>query len=469
MLLKENVAILFSMIKKKSLKTDNLILFFGFFALIPFVLLSFFANPIADDFAYHCKSKDLGFWDSQLFWYQEWSGRYFATFILSIKPLVSNSFLIYKLIPIVLLLLLFASLYYLCSIVFSQIKKKDYYVFIMFVVIIYIIQMPSISQGLYWLSGSITYQLSCVLSLLLFCFLIKLIETKDNKYLAYAIISAFAVIGLNEVAMFLISFFIFTIFCYKVICRQKFEFQLLVLLSFVFVFALLVIKSPGNAVRASAYPNKNHFIYSLTKAILLAIIYIKKWLPFILVFTIIFMESFGKKIENKTIKTFDIHPLIVFFIVFSIPILGFFTGYWSTGFGPPARTINIIYFYFLIGFIYLIIILYYRMKKRRTDFIIYSQWTKFLLIIVLFIQVFQENNIRTAYLDLISGKAFNYDKELRNRYRLIKNSSKDTIHVPILRSIPQTIFFKDITNDSKEWKNQVYDLYYQPKIIVIEN
>jgi hypothetical protein len=466
MLFKREIIRLIQTTISKRLKSDNFIISIGILSILPFLVISFFTNPTADDFAYNSKSRDLGFWDAQLFWYYEWSGRYLATAILSVKPLVSDSFLIYKLIPVLLLISLFISLYYLSSLLLVNLKKRDFCIFTFFILAMYLIQMPSVSQGLYWLSGSVTYQLSNILAVLLFCFLIKLIETNERKYLALSIFFTFLVVGLNEASMLLITFLIGVVFIFKYIQKKKFNFSILILLIFAVVFAVIVIKSPGNAIRASTFSNKNQFFYATYKSILAGTSYLGVWLPFIIVFSFIFFDYFGKKTDIKISKIFNVNPIIVCLIVFIIPVIGFFTGYWSTGLNPPSRTINIIYFYFLMGLVYLTFVVFFKLKQKRNDFITYSPSVKYLLFIMIFIQLSQENNIRTAYSDLVSGKAYNYDMELKNRYKIIRNTSKDTILVPMLSFKPRTIYFGDITNDSYDWRNQVYDSYYKPKTII---
>ncbi len=449
-------------------KSDNFIIIIGFLTILPFIIISFFNNPTADDFCYNCKSRDLGFWNAQLSWYNDWSGRYFSSAILSIKPLVSDSFLIYKLIPIVLIISLFTTIYYISSLLLVNLKKRDFLILTFFILVMYLIQMPSISEGFYWLAGSITYQLSNILAILLFCFLIKLIETNDRKYLIFSIIFAFLVIGSNEASMLLISFIIGVIFIFKSIQQKKINFSILILLIFVIIFSAIVIKSPGNSIRASYYPNKNQIFYAIYKSILAVKSYLGIWLPFIIVCTFIFFDYFNKKNEIRTSKIFNVNPIIVFLVVLSIPFIGFFTGYWSIGRTPPYRTINIIYFYFLLGLIYLVFVVFFKLKRTENDFISYSKWVKYSLFIIIFIQLGQENNIRTAYSDLFSGKAYNYDAELKSRYKTIQNNSIDILYVPALTFKPTTIFCGDISNDSNHWTNQCYDSYYKPKSIVIK-
>ncbi len=452
----------------KLLKSENFILFVGILTILPLIIISFFNNPTADDFCYNCKSRDLGFWNAQFSWYNDWTGRYISSAILSIKSLVSGSFLFYKLIPILLLISIFISIYYLCSLLFSNLKKKDFCLITFFVMIMYLFQMPKISEGLYWLAGSITYQVSNIFTILLFCLLIKFIQTNKLLYLILSILFSIITVGTNEVSMLLINIILGAVLIFKSIQKQKINYPILILLIFTFVFSIVVIKSPGNSIRADYYPNKEQLFYSIYKSILAVKSYIGIWIPFIILFTILFFDYFNKKNNAKALIFFDVNPIIILIVVLAIPFIGFFTGYWGVGRIPPLRTINTIYFYFLIGLVYLTFVLYFKLKKENRDFITYSKWVKYLLITIIIIQFGQKNNIRTAYSDLLKGKAYNYDLELKSRYKIIKNNSNDTLYVPILTSKPKTIFCGDITSDSKDWRNQCYANYWKFTAIQIK-
>jgi len=452
----------------KIFKIENFIISTGVLTILPFIIISFFNNPTSDDFCFNCKSRDLGFWNAQLSWYNDWTGRYFSSAILSIKSLVSDSFLLYKLIPVFLITLLFFSIYHLYSLLFVNLKKKDFIILTLYTLVMYIYQMPEISQGLYWLAGSITYQLSNILAVFLFSFLIKLTQTNKRRYLISSIIFAFFVIGSNEASMLLINFLIGIIFVFISIRKKKIDFPILVLLIFVVIFSFIVINSPGNAIRSSDYANKNQIFYAIYKSVLAIKSYLGIWSPFMIMFTFVFFGYFNKNIEINTPKIFRVNPLVLFLIVFAIPFVGFFTGYWSTGRIPPLRTINVIYFYFLMGVIYLTIVLFFKLKEQGKNFIAYSKWVKYLIFVVVFIQFSKDNNIRTAYSDLFMGKAYNYDLELKKRYNIIQNSYNDTIYVPELKNKPETIFHRDITKEPEKWINQCYASYWKSRSIIIK-
>ena len=442
-------------------KFDNFIIIIGVFSILPFVLISYFNNPNADDFCYNVMSRDLGFLQAQINWYQGWSGRYFSTAILSIQALVSNTFLLYKLIPIILLVSLFGSIYWLITILFIDLKKKDKYVFSLFIVTLYLLQMPTIAQGFYWLAASVTYQLSNILATIFFCLLIKLIETNELKYLLFTIIISFLIIGSNEVTMLLINFTVLCLLLTKLIEQKKINYSILILFLFVLLFSSIVFLSPGNTIRSakSGLEHRNEFLYSLTKTILATKSFLGKWLPLILYFQFLFFDYIKNIKSIRFSKIFDANLIVVFLAVFSIPLVGFFAGYWSIG-GIPLRAINIAYFYFLIGFFYISIVIYLKLKQSNTDFITYSKWVKYLLFVLIFIKLGQDNNVKLAYSDLLSGKAYKYDMELKKRTFLIQENKKNKLEVPKLINKPVTLFNDDITNDDEDWKNKCCGQYY---------
>ena len=103
------------------------------------------------------------------------------------------------------------------------------------------------------------------------------------------------------------------------------------------------------------------------------------------------------------------------------------------------------------------------------EFLNFSKWAKYFLFILIFIRLGGNNNVRTAYSDLLSGSAYRYDKELRNRYQDIQNNKKEILVIPELSFLPKTIYFEDIRTNSKHWINQCYKSYFNQKEIKLES
>src|ERR1035437_7865529 len=97
------------LIHKKELiplfSTDTFFIVLGIFCILPFLCISLYNHPSADDFCFYMKSVDIGFWKAQYYWYMNWTAKYSSDAFLGLFPLSSKTFLYYKLIPIVWIIL----------------------------------------------------------------------------------------------------------------------------------------------------------------------------------------------------------------------------------------------------------------------------------------------------------------------------------------------------------------------------
>lgn len=64
--------------------------------IIPLLFLSLYNNPTNDDYTYAIRNQDTNLLTTILNTYKHWSGRYFATAISEINPLIYNSLTAYK-------------------------------------------------------------------------------------------------------------------------------------------------------------------------------------------------------------------------------------------------------------------------------------------------------------------------------------------------------------------------------------
>ncbi len=448
-------------------KSQNLIIFLGCLTVVPFIIISYYNNPSADDFNYNYKSHNLGYWKAQLFWYKTWSGRYFSTAILSIKTLVANHFTLYKAIPIILLSSLFSSFYYLSSIVFYKLKKELFFITSFLFIILYLMQMPNIAEGLYWLAGSITYQVANIFTILFLCFILKLLYTHKPIYLVLSSICAIIVIGSNETSMLIINYLLFTVLIYK-FYQKKTHYSFIILFVIGLLFSIAVIESPGNEIRSLQFQNNKDLIYSVIKSTKAVQSYIGIWLPFSIILTFIFFNYLDKKVTEFESILFTINPKLILIVSFGGIFIGFFTAYWSVGRIPPERTINVIYFFFILAYLYLTLSIFFRLKSYKKPFIKFSSWARTFIIIILFINLSHKNNIKTAYIELFNGTAKRYNEELKNRYKTIKHCNSDTCYVPQLKYKPTTIYAYDITKEHSNWKNLSYKDYFGKESIIIK-
>jgi len=449
-------------------KTDVYIILLSIFSILPFIIVSYFNQPSADDYCYAAKAQNLGFWEAQIDSYFGWTGRYLSTALLSFDILVKGKFILYKLFPVLLILSLFKSIFNLVSILFIDLNKKDIYIVTSLFFIVYFVQMPSISEGIYWLAGSVTYQLSNIISILFICSLIRLFQTNEIKDLLFTITYIILLVGTNETSMVIWSVTLGSIFLYKSILGKKIQYHLLSVIGVVLICSLVVILAPGNSVRGAHFAESHQLFNSVYQSLRSLIINGIRWSPLLFILTLLLFSYLKENRDFGASKIFKINPILVLFVVCTITFLGFFISFWSMGNAPPLRTVNVISFYFMLGFLYTMFILFFKFENKIKRFELLWRRIKFALMIIVLGGIMCLNNIKSVYADLLLGTAYRYDLEQIKRYQLIQDTRLALYKIPSLINKPRTLFVSDITTDAENWRNECFGAYFSEKIIVIK-
>lgn len=449
-------------------KYDVYIILLSVFSILPFIVISYFNQPSADDYCYAAKAQNLGFWEAQIDFYLGWSGRYLATALLSFDILVKGKFILYKLFPVLLILSLFNSIFNLVSILFIGLSKKDIYVISCLFFIAYFIQMPSISEGIYWFAGSVTYQLSNIISILFIGSLIRLFQLKKLKHLFFTLIYMILLIGTNETSMVIWSATFGCIFLYRSILSKKVQYHLLSVIGVILICSLVVILAPGNSIRGAYFPESHQLFDSVFQSLRALVINGIRWSPLLFILSLLLFSYLKENTDTKSSVIFKVNPVLVFSAVCIITLLGFFISFWSMGNAPPLRTVNVISFYFMLGFLYTMFILFFKFEKKIDFFKLINKRTKYALMIVAFGSIVCFNNIKGVYADLLLGTAYRYNLELIERYQLIQDTRLVLYEIPSLKNRPRTLFVSDITTDAENWRNECYGAYFSEKLIVIK-
>jgi len=438
---------------------------------LPFLLLYRYVHPSADDFNYTNIFLDKGLIGSQIFWYKAWSGRYIGNIILSLNPLIFHKIALYKITLFFIPFLLIYSMYFIVNQVFTKLEFWKKLLISLWVISVYFSFMPKTSTALYWWAGTGTYQTGIIFFLFTIGNLIKYYNTKILKYLWISIFFLFLTIGTNETVMFMMDILLGMGFVILFIYSKKQTFiknhkYYLILLFAALAFSLIVILAPGNAIRSSYFPNK-HKLNSFYRSYMMFKENIEIWLPIVSIFGLFFINFIVKKQYDIAIKIFSINPIFLFFTSIIITYLGFFPGFWSMGAPPPDRTVNVVYFFFVFTWFIFILNLYFFFIDKNNDNKI-PDFINVTLIIIIFVWLIKPtSNVSKAFLDIKSKKAYRYDRALNDRYRLIKqfDKNKAVFNTPKLKVIPKTIFFRDVTPNPKDWRNNSYAKYWGLKSI----
>lgn len=439
--------------------------YFVFFAIAsicvtPLLILSVFNQPSADDFCYAMSGQNSTYFENQVKLFTTINGRYTTSAILSTPIFLSCNFLLYKFMPVIVLIALILALKYLVSVLFGRNKIRDSFLLVAVCLSIYIIQMPSIAQGLYWMSAVVSYQLSCILLLVFSALMVKLLYQPTRMYLFFSILLAILIIGTNEISMLMIDFLVSVIFFHTIYKTKLINKSLLIMLIVVFCASIFVLMSKGNHVRGETLPNTQMFFYSCIKTLNIIKSYLIIWVPITFMFLLLYFNSLNERFDFKLSKIFDVSPILVLFVVVALLFIGFFAGYWALGSLLPPRAINLIYFVFIFSFTFLMFVCSFHYNRNGKLFINFSKFVSYTLFCCLMMLISQTVNVKTAYADLLSGKAYKYDLELKTRYKLIHNAVQDTVLVEGIKSRPRTLFVEDISHDDKYWLNGCYNIFF---------
>ncbi|GEM55614.1 hypothetical protein B0A58_05690 [Flavobacterium branchiophilum NBRC 15030 = ATCC 35035] len=456
---------------KVHLEYSSIFIYLGFICIFPLILLSFFNNPASDDFDLSYESQVEHLWDLQIRRYIEWSGRYFANGVISIlDPLVYNNYFGFKLIPIFLIAFFILGVYFFfknlnLSLTFTQISAL-----VGTFIVVYICKMPSIAEGIYWIPGSITNFLPVILVFFFYGLLFKFFFTGKGINIFFAFLVLIATMGCNEITVINILFINSILFIVYFFYNKKINGILTSILIVTIFLGLIEIMAPGNTARANQINSNHQFLHSLLKTLQFAISYTMKWLPFLILIVFYWFDEMIEIIKSNIPYQYLMSPAYAFMLLWITINIDIFACFWSTNSAPPGRTVNTIYFFFILNFIYFIICLIYHFCiKKRINFISLKN-QKLTLGILIGLFLFSDNNVTLSYLDLISGKAYKYNKELNKRFEMIiKNPNSECI-LPALENKPQTIYSEEVmglTSDKNNWKNLEIARYYRKKSIII--
>lgn len=439
--------------------------------LVKYFIISFFIHPVADDFIYAHKMQNFSISENLVNEYKTWNGRYSANFLVLLNPIAFNSFDFYKAIPIIIICLtVFAFFYFLKTLTNKLFSKQTYLIIALAFTLLYLYQMPDLSEGIYWFTGAVTYHIANILSLIFFSLLYIFLLNSNNTFPKKAflffslIILLFFIMGLNEIHVILfVSFFIIlTVISYLNRFKKTFKISMF-FLSLSVIFALFVILAPGNSVRAANFEEVN-YISAFLSSCLQTIRFFVNWinsLPLIII-SLVYL-FFHTKITEKSklfASSFYLNPYVSICILLFIIFIGAFPAYWGTGILGQHRTMNVSYFFFLIMWIINLNVFFNKVVKINTiqPSNIKSIYAAILLIGFSLSTAFTKNGYDITY-DLYSSNIVSFDKQMKNRY-LKFQSDCDTIYFSPISNPPKSIFIYDVSKDPNNWLNQSYSLYF---------
>lgn len=440
--------------------------------LVPYFVLSFFAYPSTDDFAYANHVLQHGVWGAQSHIYQTWSGRYVANLLLSLNPVAQKWIWGFPILPLLLLLGLWGSLYFLCrQWSGKQISRSEGFFIASFLLSLVLSFMQIPVQAFYWLAGSVTYTLPLILAT--FAAGLGLDLFRDGELAparwAFLFLAGPLIVGCNETIMlqWMTGLVVVQIFFWLQYRRWPLPLGILTALSL--AGAVVVIKAPGNAVRTSHFADAHRPFYALYRTVGASLEHLVQFLsPALLLFSLLFIAW---AIQNRERLAQLFAPQVPAWIpraAFGMMLFtAFFPALWSMGGNPPKRVDNTTYFWFVL-FWFLLLAHWVYMKPET-----FARWRTLrpwlfdrrwlgpaaLLSLILI------GNHRHALMDLFVAPQFRHEWHLRQQLseQTVAACATPELQFEALTHHPRILFNEDFTNDPNHWNNLAWATYFSSK------
>lgn len=411
------------------------------YTVFPFVLLCFFNVPLGDDLWYAKAYQDYGILGTQTHYYETWSGRYTATFLISTLNPVSYGYLnLAFLHPLLLLVATIFSFKFFTDEVVKVFKLKiSKLLFLAVLLFFYLNYLPDIGESFYWMAGAYTYQVP-VIFLLLYLTLLSKIFTTDSKSsrLIKSVLAMFCliiIIGSNEVStIYLLGLSVLILFGI-IIFNQKQLWLFLPLLFVTVTLSYIMIFAEGNFARTELFEKQSfHAVKSAAHALSRSIFVLFFWIPTLLMLLLFIPGISNVKLHADLRLEEVLHYKGVYWlsalVILIAAFIGFFPSIYTTNW-IPQRAYTPIFFVVLV----LALLLFLSLCTRTPVFAKLNSfsrptrtWAAMLFLLV--VSFSHNSNVMNAYLDLASGKAASHHAQVMKAYQDLDNaSSTDTITV----------------------------------------
>ncbi|MEX1132184.1 MAG: DUF6056 family protein [Flavobacteriales bacterium] len=453
---------------------ELLVLFFLLILLARHAWVAAYIHPYADDLTYAVKGRESVLLERLDLEYRYWNGRYFSNILVLRNPIIlgmERGLPLYRLIPIVLMLLTVSAAYMaLRSALPAMLSRLRSLLVALSFLVLYIHLMPHAGEGLYWYTGAVTYLLPCIFMLLNVAVLFRWMNSSRMMRTALTCISALliaAAVGSNEVAM--VHVLLVQAAALGLWWKSDLRSLLIGLLLWSIACAALVYFAPGNAVRETYFINTHDPLRTVTYSVAQTIRFGALWMlsPAFLLATVLVMQ-WGRGLSvYQAFKVFLLR--VPRWVMLALPVLAIVFGmalpYWGTGILGQHRTVNAALFVFLpLAWLALLVWDAQVFQTRGWRLIPESRALRCsaLAVIGLSLMFLRQDSAVTT--DLWNGSLARYDAQCMDRYVQVQEairSGDEILELQLFRDPPRSLKLLDIQRDPEHFMNRGLVLYFE--------
>ena len=474
-------------VKKYIIKNYKWIcLILALLALIPFLYISIYSRPSADDYSYSrriiglVRSDDCNFFTLlkaavkvDIEAWKKYDGPFISQIIMTLQPGIwGEKYYCLGAIWLIFLtvLSLFGMFWNLLTMINVFEKKSGIlanslimaYSFSAFL----LSGLPSIVDGVYWFDGAWNYLPFFFLSLFTVSLTLKYILSDKSKISGIIVTSILAFIscGGNYIVTYCMVILMFSVAVLAFVRKRS---------GFIFPFITslmgfaLEFFAPGRMSRTGEDMVQNSLMGTVVGTLKQTYIYICEWINVQFVLAILIVVILALMFLPKTMKALmKINPLYLFLYTFLfIAALFLLPCYAVPGDAMAGRILNIIWMMFnilsLLSFGYLACWLQNRDVLRNTAKE-ENKWVLFLIMLIALVGIYWNTNSNAfaATREILDGTAKEFARTNDVRYEMMLTAAQgDELECEPL-AYSKILFFDDLDTDPKDWKNVAWRDYY---------
>lgn len=447
--------------------------------MLPYIALSFYVHPGNDEYGYTHPVRNDGWIETQIGFYQNWSGRYSSTILMTTNPLTFGSRLGFNLITLAAIILIFTSVFvFVNALTNERIGKIDNLLVTLLIVNLNFQYLPGIQDGFYWTAGMLNYQVAHIGTFFTLAYAIN--KVQRGGWLTTFVLSGMAFIasGFNETFTSNLLLILGATIFYRLLVYKKLDKIILVILAGALIGAIVMLSAPGNSHRMAVDVAVNaKFEDSLINAItdssdVLSTWLIKTPLPAVALFIGCILAS---KKNLSVLSRFRVHPLFIALIAVTAVYVDMFLGRYFLGQALPHRAQNTTF----ILFIFLTILIAHQIIVRSQVILRLVKLNMQRVFVYIFLLVVPLTGLIMAphFIDsideLFSGRAAGNNAYMLYLYREIdscKNNGVEVCYVHKIRPIdyPHVIIDYWLTDDPNGYGNTVIGVYNGLKSVALK-
>lgn len=468
--------------------------------LLPFVVLCFYSHPSLDDFSDALQRRTQGFWVMQYNLYMHLTGRLFTSVLLSeLSPVAHGALSAYWLVPLLTLVLLMSSLYFLVvSVVGRSWSTSSRVLAAAILLALWLLQNPSVAESVYWFNGLAVYTVPTALLVYWLATLVRywLASTRAHaaRWLALNVLLGTCVLWSNEIIALPLVAATAGLALWEWQRGGRRRLALAGVLVWFCAALAVSFLAPGNMARAGIIDvpvpiawvlmgsagGAAYMVLNWTSSGVLVAVTLLAWPA--LTRLVAAPPPAIRRLASLTPAAIGVAGACVLLL---LPLAAV-PNYWATGGLMPPRARASMYLLFLLG--WFAVAVAGLAVSKKTPWLrsigVLSGWSRPVVGLVwgwLLLSLATDHNLRLAhrelgrasnnavraYRDWLSGSAARYNATLRSRYQQLRTTEEQHVQVAALAkdARPKTLLYYDITTDKNFGINIDYAKYFYKKYV----